>query len=146
MTQECRNIELISRWFDQVWNQGIESAIDEMYAVDGVAWGLGEDYVKGPEAFKQFHRLFLETLSNIEYTIDDMIAAGDRVAMRGKFEMTHKATGKQITIRGGGIAHIRDGKIIEAWNAWDFLGALVQIGSLSENAFAEALRGGGSVA
>ena len=144
MTIECRNMEMISRWFEQVWNEGCEEAIDEMYAVDGVAWGLGDAYVKGSEAFKQFHRLFLATLSDIKYTMDDMIAAGERVAIRGKFEMTHKATGKRITIRGGGIAHIREGKITEAWNAWDFLGVMVQLGSLSEGAFAEALKGEGA--
>jgi predicted ester cyclase len=138
---ETANIALIRRWFDEVWDKGREQAIDEMYAADGKAWGIGATFVEGPEAFKQFHRLFCATLSDIRVEIHDLIDAGDRVAMRCTFHMTHNASGKQIVMRGGGIGHVKDGKITEAWNAFDFLGVLTQLGALSEDAFVKVLQG-----
>ena len=139
MSEEYENMTLIKSWFDRVWNEGSEEAIDELYAADGVAWGLGDQFVRGPESFKMLHRLFHETLSDIKFQLEDMIAAGERVAIRGTFTMTHKASGKAITIRGGGFGHIRDGKVAEAWNSFDFLGVLIQLGAVSETALVEAL-------
>ena len=142
MTREDENIAVIVRWFDEVWNQGREETIDELYAADGVAWGLGTSYAEGPEAFKQLYRLFQETLTDIKSTVDDVFAEGDRVAMRGTLTMTHRATGKEIELRGGGIAHIHEGKITQAWNSWDFMGVLVQLDVLAPDALVEALTGG----
>ena len=141
MPDETANTALIRRWFDEVWDKGREDAIDEMYASDGKAWGIGDAYADGPEALKSFHRLFLATLADIHVEIHDLIDAGDRVAMRCTFHMTHRASGKRIVMRGGGIGHIKDGQITEAWNAWDFLGVLTQLGALPETALAEALSG-----
>ena len=31
---------VMRRWFNEVWNEGREAAIDEMFAPDGVAYGL----------------------------------------------------------------------------------------------------------
>jgi hypothetical protein len=46
---------LVHRWFDEVWNQGREDTIDELFS-DGVAYGLGESdvTVNGPSEFKVF--------------------------------------------------------------------------------------------
>jgi hypothetical protein len=33
---------LIHRWFDEVWNRGREDTVDELFAPDGIAHGLGE--------------------------------------------------------------------------------------------------------
>jgi len=47
---------LIHRWFEEVWNQGREETIDELFARDAIAFGLGETEqpVHGPSEFKKF--------------------------------------------------------------------------------------------
>ncbi|HZG52899.1 MAG TPA: hypothetical protein VEZ40_12255 [Pyrinomonadaceae bacterium] len=34
---------LIRRWFEEAWSKGREEAIDEMFAGDGVAYGLVDE-------------------------------------------------------------------------------------------------------
>jgi predicted ester cyclase len=37
------------------------------------------------------------------------------------------ATGKQATITGMVIIHVRDGQIVDAWNNWDIYGLMQQL-------------------
>ena len=50
----------IRRWFEQVWNQKSEAAIDEMFSPQGKSHGFPEadSVLVGPEAFKAIHRNF----------------------------------------------------------------------------------------
>jgi len=52
------NRELVTAWFDQVWNKGDEDAIDRMMAPDTKFHGLLPDGspVVGPDGFKPFYR------------------------------------------------------------------------------------------
>ncbi|MEO7507621.1 MAG: ester cyclase, partial [Pyrinomonadaceae bacterium] len=73
---------LLHRWFEEVWNQGREEAIDEMLAVDAVAHGLGDaagQTLIGPEAFKPFFRRFRAAFPNLQIAIDETITEGDRI-------------------------------------------------------------------
>ncbi len=140
-TPEYESIDLIYRFFEEVWNKGREEAIDEMYVPEGQAYGLGEQYRKGPEQFKLLHRLIQENCSDIHAVVEDVIAAGDRVSMRGVLTMVHKATGRQLRLEGGSYNRIKDGKIVEAWNGWDFMGILLSLGVVTENCLANALCG-----
>jgi predicted ester cyclase len=61
--------------------------------------------------------------------------------------MTHKgafmgiaATSRKATITGISIQRIVEGKIVEAWDNWDQLGLLVQIGAVPVAKFAPAAR------
>ena len=59
---------LMNRWFEEVWNNGRESAIDEMSFHDVPGHGLqGPDggEVRGMDAFKAFYRQFRAALSEI---------------------------------------------------------------------------------
>src|SRR5882762_9551328 len=67
--------ELVHRWFDEVWNQGREETIDELFG-DGVAYGLGESDVTiaGPEEFKVFFRTMRSTFPDLRIDIEDSVA------------------------------------------------------------------------
>ena len=36
------NKALVRRWFEEVWNQGREETIDELFAANGIGYGLGD--------------------------------------------------------------------------------------------------------
>jgi steroid delta-isomerase-like uncharacterized protein len=76
-----------------------------------------------------------------QFTIDDMVAEGDRVAMRWTAIGTHNGdldgmapSGKPISVSGVSIDRIVDGKIVEEWSAWDALGMMQQIGVIPAQA------------
>jgi steroid delta-isomerase-like uncharacterized protein len=132
------NKALIRRWFEEVWNRGRADAIAEMFAEDGIAHGLSDDVgapLKGPGGFLPFHGQFREAFPDIEVTVEDQIAEGDRVATRCRVQGKHTgnslgfaATHSPVDFTGVTITRIRDGKIVEAWNNFDFARMYRQLG------------------
>jgi steroid delta-isomerase-like uncharacterized protein len=68
-------------------------------------------------------------------TIEDLIAQGDKVVMRGVARGTHRGTfmgipptGKKVTVTGMHVFRIADGKIVEHWAEADYLGVNAAIG------------------
>jgi predicted ester cyclase len=66
-----------------------------------------------------------------QFTIEDAIAEGDKVATRYINRGTHQGemmgippTGKQVTLSGIVITRFADGKAVEVWNNADDLGTL----------------------
>ena len=139
-TAENSNKALIRRWFDEVWNHGREDLIEELRAPDMVATGLGEgnQESRGHAPFRAFYANMRGTLPDLQVTIEDVLAEGDRVSVRISIEGTHMgdalapATGRRVNFSGIVIARISDGKIAEAWNNLDQLSFLRQIGALTD--------------
>ncbi len=134
------NKALLRRWFDEVWNKGNAEAIDEMFAADGVVHGLSEDPsnpMKGPSDFKPFHQTFRGAFPGIGVVVEDLIAEGDLVAARCSVRGNHagdhlgiKASNAPVEFSGMCIVRVKDGKIVEAWNNFDFLKMNRQIGAI----------------
>ncbi|HWN11703.1 MAG TPA: ester cyclase [Pyrinomonadaceae bacterium] len=132
------NKALVRRWFEEVWNQGRSDAIGEMLASDGIVHGLSEDTgnpIIGPEGFKPFHDTFRGAFPDITVAVEDIIAEGDMVAarcvVRGKHAGDHlgvAASNAAVHFTGIAIVRIKGGRIVEAWNNFDFLQMNRQIG------------------
>jgi steroid delta-isomerase-like uncharacterized protein len=132
------NKAIVRRWFEEVWNKGRSDAIDEMFAADGIAHGLSDDPEKpmeGPVGFKPFHAAFRGAFPNVEVVVEDLIAEEDKVvarcSVRGKHTGDHlgvAASNVPVEFTGIAIVRIREGKIVEAWNNFDFLKMNKQIG------------------
>ncbi|HYY57180.1 MAG TPA: ester cyclase, partial [Pyrinomonadaceae bacterium] len=122
---------------EEVWNKGREEAIDELFAADGVAHGLGdapEVTLRGPSDYKPFFHNFRDAFPDIEVIVEDTVAEGDRVAARCRVRGTHKgeglglaATGNAVEFTGICIVRIENGKIAEAWNNFDFMNMFQQL-------------------
>jgi steroid delta-isomerase-like uncharacterized protein len=134
------NKALIRHWFEEVWNKGRPDAIGEMLAEDAVVHGLSDDAakpLKGPAGFLPFHGQFREAFPNIDVVVEDVIAEGDKVAVRcsvrGKHEgdsLGFKASGTTAEFDGIAIVRVRDGRIVEAWNNFDFMKMYRQLGAI----------------
>jgi steroid delta-isomerase-like uncharacterized protein len=143
MTEEYEtsdNVSLVRRWFEEVWNKGRAEAIDEMFAEEGVAHGLADETgapLRGPANFRVFHGKFRESFPGIEVTVEDSISEGDKVAarctVRGRHEgdsLGFAATKQPVEFTGMTFIRVRDGKIVEAWNNFDFMSMFQQLGAL----------------
>ena len=135
-----QNKSLIRRWFEEVWNKGRADAIPEMFAEDGIAHGLSDDVnnpLRGPKGFQPFHAQFREAFPDIEVVVEDQIAEDDMVATRCSVRGKHTgdslgfaATHSTVEFTGITITRIRDGKIVEAWNNFDFMNMYRQLGAI----------------
>ena len=138
------NKKLVRRWFEQVWNKGRADAIDEMFSDDGIAHGLSDDPEKplrGPANFRTFHARFREAFPNITVTVEDAIAEDDKVAARCLVRGRHAgdslgfaATQSPVEFTGILILRVENGKIVEAWNNFDFMRMYQQLGALKFDA------------
>jgi len=130
------NKAIIYRLIDEVWNQRKLDILDELVAPDAVIHSpTVPDLSRGPEGAKQYVRLFLAAFPDLQVTTDDIVAEGDKVALRWSAHGTHEGrlmgiepTGKAMTITGQAIYQIGAGKIKEDWINADALGMLQQLG------------------
>ena len=131
---------LLHRWFDEVWNQKREDAIDEMMAEDVVVHGLPGGPIVGRENFKPFFRSFASAFPDIHVTVEDVITEGDKMSCRCTVTGTHTGEGlgfaptnQPVEFTGGGICILKDGKFQEVWNEFDFMKMNTQMGIVTLN-------------
>jgi steroid delta-isomerase-like uncharacterized protein len=131
------NVQLMRRWFREVWNEGRIQTVYDLLAPDCVARGQrgAEAEIRSPEEFASFVREIRGAFPDIKLAVEDILGAEDKVVIRWSAEMTHNgdslgipATGKPVRSRGISIARIENGRIVEGWDSWDQLGMLEQIG------------------
>ncbi|MCA1666204.1 MAG: ester cyclase [Thermomicrobia bacterium] len=107
-------------------------AVDQFAAPDMIDHSRGG---AGREGLRQALGLFAAAFPDWQTTIEDLIAEGDKVVLRGVGRGTHRGafmgiapTGKQVTLPGIHIMRIADGKIVEHWAQLDDLGLMQQLG------------------
>jgi len=132
------NVELMRRWFNEVWNEGRIETIHDLFAPDGVGIGELEDggELRGPADFVPFVERVRSAFPDIKIVVDDAFGAGDKVVLRWTATMTHRGeylgmapTGKTVRITGMTMTRIADKQIVEGWDNWDQLAMLKQLGA-----------------
>jgi predicted ester cyclase len=129
------NKTLARRWFEEVWNNRRRDAIGELSHPDAVTYGLGEGGGPGRIAdFIPFWERFIATFPDLRITVEDVIAEGDKTAIRIHATGTHTGdamgiapTQRPVRLTGIIITRWKDGKIIEAWNEFDAWGMMQQL-------------------
>ncbi len=131
------NKAIARRWNDEIYDKGSLVAIDELFATNFVWHYAPPGVAPDREGYKQENVTNLgASFADVHCTIEDMVAEGDKVAVRWSWRGTHKGeymgiapTGKQVTITGIEILHIVGGKIVEEWSESDWLGFMQQLGA-----------------
>jgi predicted ester cyclase len=128
---------IIHQWFEEVWNQGCESAIDELSHPEKLTYGLTDSKGKpldGMDGFRDFYRQFRAAMSDIHVTVEETITEGDLIAARCAVTARHTGEwmgkppkGNRVKFTGMAMARLKDGKIHEAWNNFDFLSMVQQM-------------------
>jgi len=122
---------LITRLYDEVWNQGKMDVIDEIYAPNFQTSLVAG----GKEGFKKYVAGFKLGIPDVTFKIDSQFTEGDMVVTQwtvtgtqtGNF-MGIPPTGKKATIVGISFNRIENGLIAQSWNSMDMLSAMVQLG------------------
>ena len=128
------NKAIVRRFVDEIFVRGRHETVDELLADDFVAhtWpstGHPKDDLKSA-----IDRA-AGGLADAQFTIEDLIAEGDRVAVRlttaatqvGEF-MGMPPSGKRYSIEEIHIFRLRDGKVVEHWHQFDQMGMMRQLG------------------
>lgn len=88
-----------------------------------------------PHGYKEFMSALLAAFPDSRFVVDDVIAEGEKVAVRHRLLGTHQAefqgvpaTGKNVETNAVVIFQIENGMITEAWLNADIMGMMQQIG------------------
>lgn len=134
-----QNKAVVRRFFAE-FNKHDTSAYGEIFAPEYIL-----DFPGGPgttHGLKQFLAAsadFLATFPDLCFTLDNVIAEGEYVAVGWTMRATHggplgpiPASGKPIVLSGNSLIQLVDGKIVADHVRADMLGVLGQIGVLSQ--------------
>jgi predicted ester cyclase len=90
----------------------------------------------GAERYKQAVASTRAAFPDMDVTFDCMIAEGDLVAYETTWQGTHRGTwrgiaptGKRVAWRATCFRRVVDGKVVEGWGTYDWLGVLEQLGA-----------------
>ena len=129
-----QNTMIARRLFEETWNSKNLAVMDELVAPNFVFHNSVQT-LYGPGGFKQFAITYHKAFPDAHFTIEDVIAEGDMVALRWMTRATHSGellgippSGKEVTVTGITITLISNGRSVESWGEFDALGMLQQIG------------------
>ena len=134
MSSAESNKQVVERFVREVLEQGSKPAVDELVATDFASHSWPG---KGPTDLKAAMDRVNKGLADVRFVVDDVIADGDRVAVRvtasarqvGEF-MKMPPSGKSYEISEIHIFRLRDGQLVEHWDVIDTLGMMQQLGAL----------------
>jgi steroid delta-isomerase-like uncharacterized protein len=111
--------------------------VTQLAAADARWHGFAGPEALDTEGYRQMMTAFLQAFPDSRFTLEEVIAEGDRAAVRHTFRGTHQgefngipATGKAVVVSATYTFHLRGGKMTEGWLNADFLGLLQQLGAV----------------
>jgi predicted ester cyclase len=130
------NRRLVTRYFEEAWNEGRVDVLDELIAPDYLNHSSSIPNPRpGPVDLKTIVRAMRDGLPDLHYRILDLVVAPDKVAAFVRVTGTHRGalfgmapTGKKIDVSQMQIEWIRGGQIWQHWRVTDELAMLRQMG------------------
>lgn len=124
------------RFFEDIWNKGNLALLDELALPNMVVHGVPPELPPSLEGLRQFIKMYRTAFPDLQFTLGDLIAEGDKVAVRWTVTGTHTGKllnfpvlGKKGTVTGITVTRYDEkGKIAENWFEFDQLTMLQQIG------------------
>jgi steroid delta-isomerase-like uncharacterized protein len=127
---------LLRRYVEAVWDQGNVAALDDFLSPDYQRHVSPAADSLTFEGQKQRLAGFRSAFPDIELTIEDVIAEGDKIAFRSTIRGTHQGaflgiapTGARVTVGLVDVVRIEDGRFVEQWGGPDLLDLLRQLGA-----------------
>lgn len=123
-----RNRAMVKRQFEDLINRKDLAALEDL-APDFRDHQAPPDQPAGPEGVRRWVTHLFEACPDLQVTVEDILADGDKVAVRNTWRGTHSGslfeippTGKTFSLTGMVLWRIENGKLRERWatlDQWD---------------------------
>jgi steroid delta-isomerase-like uncharacterized protein len=128
--------DALARAFYEPFNTGEMEIYDEVLTPDWADHPLHfPDQAPGREPWKQIVAYFRTSAPDLHVVNDDILALGDKVAVRSTFRGTHQGelfgippTGRPIEAMAIDFHRIANGQIAETWHVEDYRTVFTQLG------------------
>jgi steroid delta-isomerase-like uncharacterized protein len=133
---EAENIAIVRRFYEEVFDRQNLGLADSLVAPHFKNHSAPPGMQDGPEGIKALVRMLFAAFPDDRHDIEDIFAAGDRVALRQRHHGTHDGTflglprsGKHVSQMEIHIIRLEQGRLVEHWGCRDDLGFLQQMGA-----------------
>ena len=118
----AENVDVVRRFFDEVWNQHRQETIEELLDDDSCCQSDSGE-LRGPAGFRALqYEPMLAAFPDARVTIEGIMAVGDEVAVRWSADATHTGeamemapTGRPVRLEGVSWIKVRGGKLGLGW-------------------------------
>ncbi len=133
----AENTVIVRQVIAEGWNGRQFAIMDDHYAPDYIHHdpSLPPDAQRGRENYKRGVQMMYSAFPDLRGDIEDIVAEGDKVAIRFRWRGTQTGelmgippSGKPVDFAMIEIYRFDDGKIVEGWAVFDALGMMQQIG------------------
>lgn len=135
--RQARNKEIVDRIFTEAWNNRQIDAIAPHIAPHTAFHFRGQTIHTGPDELQALIVAWHRAFTNLHFQVHDLLAEGERVAVRLTFSGIHSGEWKGIAPTGRPVAvtemmffRFEDGQVVEAWEDYDEYGLHQQLGAL----------------
>jgi steroid delta-isomerase-like uncharacterized protein len=136
LTAEANKV--VMHRFTEFINTASEKLAHELISPGAVFHVPGQlEPMRGPAGYLAIIGMMRSGFPDIQWTLDEMVAEGDKVAARFTMRGTHTgsffgvpATGKSIAVQAMNFYRLTDGRFVEERGQPDMLGLLKQIGAM----------------
>jgi predicted ester cyclase len=132
-----QNQAVVRRIIEDYWNEKNPALATELFGAT-CSLHTPDGDLHGMKGVAQLLDVYASAFPDFRITLEDMVAGGDRVAVRQSFAGTHKgplgeiaASGNRITLPVLVIFRFAGGKVAEAHFLWDRVSLQQQIGALA---------------
>jgi steroid delta-isomerase-like uncharacterized protein len=133
------NKALVRRFVDEVQSGGNVALIDEICSPEFVNHSAPPGIPADREGVKIVTAIFRGAFPDSYFTVEDMMAEGDKVATRKTFHGTHEGdfmgmppSGRVVSMGLIDIVRISDGRVVEHWSMGDSLGLMQHLGVIPQ--------------
>jgi len=130
------NKAVVRRFFEAINKQDL-GRLDEFLAPNIVYHNAPPGLGSGIEGYRQMLSMYFAAFPDIELTLEDLIAEGDKVVGRITGRGTHQGdfmgitpTGKRVEATAISVMRLQGGRLTEEWEQIDMLGMLQQLGAV----------------
>jgi steroid delta-isomerase-like uncharacterized protein len=134
------NRDLVTRFYEEVFNQHRMETFDELVADDATDHGVPPGYASDKAGSRKAIEDYLVSFPDLKFEPLDVIGTEDRVAIRASWSGTNSgplyglgpeplpATGRFASFETIEILGVRDGKLTDHWANFDEMGLMGQLG------------------
>ncbi len=129
------NTAIVRRTFEELLSAGDLALAEELVTADFVNHEAPPGTPPGPEGLRRIALFLRSAFPDLRFTVDDAVAAGDRVAVRVTMQGTHRGplqglapTGRPVRQTQMHFVRLVGGKGAEHWAVRDELDLLRQLG------------------
>lgn len=114
-------------FFEEIWNQKLESSVDKFIAAD--AAGNDPKFGVGRESFRAQWKEWIKAFPDLRFEVKEIIVEGKRVVTRWHLTGTHtgasfqgfEISGNKVSVDGISIDTVEGGMVTEGFDSWDQL-------------------------